>query len=417
MSVHQIIFALCRRGIDGRGNGMQVYSRDAAFQDADGEELRQLSFYRSPDMDGPMTDALAKTMPQAWKYRRLGSGALALARNTYQGREYLSPEGRFGCHMSHVIVCGLEDMTAYPAEYLGGALLRDSMTFEEVNRLTPPPCLPAPLLERSFVVTIAAASAFLAAEGRMEVYRRMLQAALSFRRTGKRVILLDTPENTLFWIAALGYALPRRCARELSFSTYEYDPARAPFRVCGAVREGTRLEGGDGHFLFDPAKGVLPVREPDPDPAFSAFLSEAFTFPFDRLRDFHSFLEEGYTYDQADEDLYGAFALYALLAGGRDSIPAKRAALARDFAGRYAREEEFSRVVRLLPPEAEDGETAGEGPGQTPHRRDPEAGAPDGGAGLEIPPEADGAPGARRPLFQDLKGMFRRRGNGQKHSS
>lgn len=345
MSAHQIIYTSCRRGIHDGGDGKQVYSQDPDFQGVDEEEKRSLFSYALPDLGCPMTDSLVQAMPRAYKYQRLRSGMLALALNTYLGRDYMGERGRFGNHLSHVVVCGPEDMTAYPAEYYGGDLLRGDMSFEEVNSPDPPPALPAPVVERSFFVTAAAAADFLAEAGRMEIYKQMLCAALSFGRTAKRVVILDEPENIILWIAALGYALPRRNAMEISFSTYERVPARSPCRVCGTVREG--IGDGTGYFVFDLPGGSVPSLETDP--AFSAFVDTAFSFSFDDLWGFHDFLDR-YGYDKADEDIYRAFALYAVLTGGPESVPAERLDQALDFAGRFAGDDEILRVARLLMP-------------------------------------------------------------------
>ena len=42
MSVHQIIYTSCMRGIDGVNDGQQVYSYDAGFQGAGSDEVKSL---------------------------------------------------------------------------------------------------------------------------------------------------------------------------------------------------------------------------------------------------------------------------------------------------------------------------------------------------------------------------------------
>ena len=54
--------------------------------------------------------------------------------------------GRFGNHLSHVVVAGREDMLHYPCEFYGSGLLRDHMEYEEVNNPQLPEYLPAPVL-------------------------------------------------------------------------------------------------------------------------------------------------------------------------------------------------------------------------------------------------------------------------------
>lgn len=350
MSAHQIIYTSCRRGINGVYDGMQVYSFDAAFQDVENAEIRRMFTYRHPELENgiAMSEALARTMPVSFTYRPLENGSCAMALNTYLGRDYMGSSGRFGNYLSHVITFEPEDVCNYPAEFYGSGIWRTRMEFEEVNHPDKPEYLPAPALERGFAVTMNAVAAFLGAEGRMEVYRKMLHASLAFENTQKRVLICDKPEHIILWIASLTYALPLKNALKLSFSTYAFDPSIPFTRICGVVSEGTEYKSDSCHadFVFDMLNMDVPELEADPE--FSDFIDAAMSFSTASLQAFHSFLCNGYKYREADEQIYSAYALYSILTGGIGKNGLDRLDQALLFAEKYALSEETLRIIRRL---------------------------------------------------------------------
>lgn len=135
MSLHQIIYTSCMRGINGVNDGQQIFSYDASFKDANNDEVKSLFSYQPPVLEPGviMTEEIALTLPKSYTYRKLDNGACALALNTYLGRDYMGSAGRFGNHLSHVVLADESDLHNYPCEFYGSSLLRDHMEFEEVN--------------------------------------------------------------------------------------------------------------------------------------------------------------------------------------------------------------------------------------------------------------------------------------------
>ena len=232
MSLHQIIYTSCMRGINGVNDGQQVYSYDATFKEATSDDVKRLFTYQPPMLDAGviMTEELALTFPKAFTYRRLSNGAVGLALNTYLGRDYMGSAGRFGNHLSHIIYVSDGDVQAYPCEYFGTNSLRDHMEYHEVNNPNTPDFLPQPTLERGMIVDVDAVSEFLSVEDRMDVLKNMIHAVLSFESERKRVVICDQPENIIMWIAAIEYALPLKTALGINFTTYEFVPRSPPRR-------------------------------------------------------------------------------------------------------------------------------------------------------------------------------------------
>lgn len=350
MSVHQIIYTSCMRGINGVNDGQQVFSYDAEFMDADNDEVKSLFSYQPPALEPGviMTEEIAASFPHAFIFRRLENHACALAFNTYLGRDYMGSAGRFGNHLSHAIVADEEDFTGYPCEFYGSTLLRDHMEFEEVNNPEKPDYLPVPVMEKGYVVDIDTVLEFLAVGDRLEIYKNMLAAMLAFEKARKRVVICDEPENIILWIAALEYAVPLRTALKINFTTYEYDPSLSASQICGVAEKGTRYtnESKNQHFVFDFYQNEY--AEVEKEEEFFDFIDTAFSLSYDSIQDFHSFLISRYSYTRADEEMYAAYTLYGLLSDGITGITKGKLDAALTFAEKYADQGEKIRIAKSL---------------------------------------------------------------------
>lgn len=350
MSVHQIIYTSCMRGINGVNDGQQVFSYDAEFTDADNDDIKSLFSYQSPALEPGvvMTEEIAASFPRAFIFRSLENNTCALALNTYLGRDYMGSAGRFGNHLSHVVVADVKDFNAYPCEFYGSTLLRDHMEFEEVNNPERPDYLPVPVMEKGYTVDIDIVLEFLSIGDRLEIYKNMLAAMLAYEKARKRVVICDEPENIVLWIAALEYAVPLRTALGINFTTYEYDPSLSASQICGVVERGTRYteESKNQHFVFDLLQNECVEFEKDAN--FYEFIDTAFSLSYDSIQDFHDFLAGGYSYTKADEEMYAAYALYSMLSDGITGITKDKLNEALLFAEKYADKEEKRRIAQNL---------------------------------------------------------------------
>ena len=350
MSVHQIIYTSCMRGINGMNDGQQVYSYDAQFRDINNDEIKSLFSYHPPALKTGeiMTEEIASTLPRAFTYRKLDSGSCALVLSTYLGRDYMGSAGRFGNYLSHVVIAEPSDILNYPCEFYGGVLLRDHMKFDEVNNPNPPDFLSTPRLEKGFSIDIGRIMEFLETGDRLEIYKNMLYGMLAYERERKRVVICDEPENIILWIAALEYAVPLKNALKISFTTYEFDPSLSASRICGVVSNGTRYnnESKRFHLVFDLIQKDCAVFDKDND--FFDFIDTAFSLSYDSLQDFHDFLTEGYGYESTDEELYAAYKLYSLLSDGIQGISENKIKEALAFAGKYGSPEEKIKIVENI---------------------------------------------------------------------
>lgn len=340
MAKHQIIYTSCMRGIDGVNDGQQIFSYDEAFKDSKADEVKGLFTYQIPSLPAGMlmSEEIAKTMPVAFTYRLLKSGSASITLNTYLGRDYMGSAGRFGNHLSHSIVCDFSDFDVYPCEMYASTALRSSMEYEEVNNPNPPAYLTIPELTTGYVIDPDAIIEFLGIADNLERYKQMVTAMLRFQTEKKRIVICDEPENIVKWIAALHYTMPLDIAKKVNFTTYEFDPELSPAQICGVVSEGTRYNCGSyvssgRHFVFDFINNQFtPI---DANNLIMDFLDTAFSFSYDSLTDFHSFVLSKTIYRECNENYYSAYYLYNFLTEGILDISKDEFCAINEFSKEY----------------------------------------------------------------------------------
>ena len=319
MSKHQIIYTSCKRGINGVNDGQQIYSYNASFSEYSSDSVKSLFTYKTPS-GKVMTDEMAKTMPQSFTYRRMPDNSCAIVLNTYLGRDYMEG-GRFGNHLSHAVICDESDMNSYPCEYYGSETLRSRMDDDEVRSSERPPFLPEPDLVKGKIVNFEIISGFLSSDNRMQTYKKMLSAMLSFETDRKRIVICDSSENIIMWISALQFALPLEIALNINFTTYEYDPTLSFSQICGVIAEGTKysVNNADSHLTFDFVNNTFPNIEAEG--SFFDFIDIGMSFSFDSILAYHRFILEKLTYRNSDENYLQIYSLYCLFTDDFKNIP------------------------------------------------------------------------------------------------
>lgn len=350
MAKHQIIYTSCMRGIDGVNDGQQIFSYDESFADGKADEVKSLFTYQVPTLPVGtlMTEEIALTMPAAFSYRLLKSGRASVTLNTYLGRDYMGSAGRFGNHLSHSVVCDFSDFDIYPCELYASTTLRSSMTYEEVNNPEPPAYLPKPELIKGYVINPDSIVEFLGISDNLERYKQMVTAMLRFQTEKKRIIICDEPENIVKWIAALHYTLPLDIAKNVNFTSYEFDPELSPSQICGVVSEGTRYNcinyiSSNRHYVFDFINNQFTPVETNN--ILMDFLDTVFSFSYDSLTDFHSFILNNTIYRECNDKFYAAFYLYNLLSEGISDITKEEFDEIEQFAEQFLTDDKKKEVV------------------------------------------------------------------------
>lgn len=317
MSLHQLIYTSCRRGIEGTNDGQQVYSYDAGFPRELVDQIKGRISYHGPDLPlgVPMSEDLVPTFPQSFTYAPLG-GLGDFALTTYLGKDYMGPTGRFGNFLAHHV---LGNPSRRPAELIHSPTFRASMDFAEVNNPDLPAHLPQLEAVKPGPVNRESVQQFLALPGNWQLFTKILAALMAGGMNGKRLVINDEPAHVAQWIGALCYAIPLRCAECLRFSTYEYAPIRGDWDVVGAIAEGTKFDpAAPEAYTVDVEAGLVPAD--DLLPELADFLEVGLLMVPESLEEFHDYLDREYPfYSRVDDTYGGALVVYQLEAGAHNA--------------------------------------------------------------------------------------------------
>lgn len=229
MKAHQIIQTSCRCGINGGGTGFQVYSCDAELFSngiTRSTEYQKLFVYETP----------AESGISAFGYAHVEGLGPVFNLNTRLDHDYAGEGTRSGNLLNHALLLAGE-VDFYPAELFGSELLRKEMKPEEVNSLDPPDPLPLTDAVPAGIISFEEASEWIGLGDRLDTLEQLLVSLFDAFSRNKTLVILDSEESLIWWIASLEYCLPLTLARQVKFLAYSDNPASSSAQVVGSTRE------------------------------------------------------------------------------------------------------------------------------------------------------------------------------------
>ena len=339
MAIEQAIYTHTKVRRDTRSTGFGYYSLTPGMEQLLAEDKRLAAAsmnYLSPrnseiwweqeEQDETKRDELEAERinghhPVSFAYRLFGTeekriAALTFGRNL--GRD-LSPLTRDGNILVNTLASDPDELGAYPYEYYGSTAL--FLSFGRDFFLNagdePAPDLPYPEdIPLGNAPDEDAVAGFLAEDERLTQLRAMLGALMKINDGGtlKRIMICDSKENIIYWIAALSIVYPKESAKKLTFSTYsflggnpdDFSPVYDDVMVCGvytptvngdpASKRATIYDPSHGQknhetALFDFEQGIFPEAE-DEHPYFGVFIESAFETDLRLLDGYRRYITE-----------------------------------------------------------------------------------------------------------------------------
>lgn len=243
VSVHQLYYTSCRRGLSGYA-GFQTRAESNGLQLEERREIEGKALYKPPrDLPRePDADTIAAQFPKAFKMVKLSSGRTALIHAVYTGQDY---SGRWGNYFAHALVFDgvLEGQWAIDAYAWPGWVEGLPDGYDE-NEPKPLPAVPLGDIASGTDFSFDELKTFLSeSEGRAEMLSRMLCAAFQRATDSRSIVIRESLElDGVYWIACIQKAFPPSCQRELTFSTFQFDP-RSSLAINATI--------GETDFLFD----------------------------------------------------------------------------------------------------------------------------------------------------------------------
>lgn len=346
----QFYYTSCRRGLSGY-SGFQTRAESQGLQLDERRELEGKALYQPPrDLPNePDADVIAGQFPKAFKVVRLSSGRTALIRSTYAGQDF---SGRWGNYFAHGLVLGGSLGDRWPIDAYAwpgwAGRLEDG-----VDDADPEPLPEVPLSEITGGTDFAfeELQTFLReGDSRPGVLARMLNAVFRRSSDSRSLVIREQLElDAVYWVACIQKAFPPAFQRELSCSTFQFDP-RSSLAVNATIGETDFLfdEGERKYqfYVFDLVTGQH-SEVPEEHAEYASTVAEWMASEPQRLRGFHDFAAL-FDYREVGGELLHLLRLYRLEGGERVALTTRDLHAILAFVNAHARPAAFARVLEAL---------------------------------------------------------------------
>lgn len=217
-----------------RNVGFQIKATSPGISAPLQETINRLISYRIPPS---MDDRAIGTHPIALRYmydsERPNESIFLCSQST--GSDV---NGRPGNFFAHTVVTEPDIFASVPPILYWKSSFWKNKDTQSRSRIDSLPTLPTFDAEPSF--DIEGMWDFLDQGKRREWLYRLLCAVIHCNRTYRRIIILDSTDNVVWWIAVISSLLPPDYRPLLSFATYFHDPTASPFMITGITRDAFR---------------------------------------------------------------------------------------------------------------------------------------------------------------------------------
>ncbi len=145
------------------------------------------------------------------------------------------PNGRPGNFFAHTIVTEPDIFASVPPILYWKSSFWQNKDTQSRSHIDSLPILPTFDVEPSF--DIEGMWDFLDQGKRREWLYKLLCAVIHCNKTYRRIVILDTTDNVVWWVAVISSLLPPDYRPLLSFATYFHDPTASPFMITGITND------------------------------------------------------------------------------------------------------------------------------------------------------------------------------------
>lgn len=231
-----------------------------------GFQIKATSAGIPPNIQGTIARLIAYSVPRTLDIHALDTHPIAL-RYYYQGKGSCillcsqstgnDESGRPGNFFAHTLVLETDNFTAVPPIFYWKSpfwCYQDPVDRTQLDSL---PILLSfdeePSLELEKVWT------FIDQGDRRTLLYKLLCAVVYSNKTYRRIIILDTTDNTANWIAAISTLLPPVYRPLLTFATYHHDPHQGHYLITGMTSASAFHPSATDHksfFILDAYAGT-----------------------------------------------------------------------------------------------------------------------------------------------------------------
>jgi hypothetical protein len=291
-----------------------------------GFQVKGMSPGITPQLEATIAPLIAYRIPPSLEERSIDTHPIAL-RYYYKGPEECilvcsqssgnDLNGRPGNFFAHTLVLEPAAFTIVPPIFYWKSSFWRKEDTEPRSRIDSLPILPSFDEEPTFDIEVI--WDFLAhGERRAQLYKLMC-AVVHSQKTYRRVVIFDTTEHVVMWIAAVTTLLPPDYRPLLSFATYHHDPYQGQYLITGTTSDSLfRASAGDyrSYFVLNVETGETSEVEDSPYAQVAAQAAQPDLYETQLLPLFTDYAPRFPTPTCIDEQL-DLIALYARLQAAR----------------------------------------------------------------------------------------------------
>ncbi|MEK4870748.1 GAP1-N2 domain-containing protein [Niallia sp. FSL W8-1348] len=331
----------------GEGSGFQTYSLSEGLTELENQEIERNSIYIRPShLIADPSEQELEMFPKAFSFYSLSSGRYGISLAQYQGTDY---SGRTGNFFTHTLVCEKDNLYFHPIQLYKNNHLRNSLSVEEDEVIGRPEPLPElNLVAQTSFITKESIEKFLQENNRLSILAQMVKAVFLYKKNGRRILILDEQENIPLWLASISMAFPTKFAKEITFTTYTYDPMKSQYLLNATLPNGTNYQGnetmiGQQFYVFDLFYQEIPRIEEEI--SYPSFVMQFFHSDWSGLNHFFEFIENT-KLEVIDDHLDNATLLYSFMHSGKISSFQLKQAL--QFAHLNCRDSYKKEIVKMI---------------------------------------------------------------------
>lgn len=231
--------------------GFQVKAASPGISASLETQIARLIGYRIPPS---LDEQDIASHPVALRYFYIGADQSILLCSQSSGKDV---NGRPGNFFAHTLVIEPEIFTSTPPIFYWKSPFWCHEDSESASTKTSLPILENFEIDPS--LDIEDVWNFLAQGERRVMLNKLLCAVVHYKKTHRRIVILDSTENVAYWIAAVSCLLPPAYRPMLSFATYHHEPQQGHYLITGTTSDSSfraTPENYASYFILNAETGI-----------------------------------------------------------------------------------------------------------------------------------------------------------------
>ncbi len=345
----QLFYTSCEHGLSG-SRGFQLHRISEGINPETQAGILKIMHYNRPNSypKVPNSEVTLDEYPVAFRSVLFDSNHLFISRSVYVGLDY---SGRTNNFFSHGIILNGLPKNTWPVDYYEWNGWKDALSPDEDSPTIQKQLPSVYFTPDTEALCFAELQEFLREEdGRQTHLANMIRAVLLRKKTDRNIIIKDEFQHTgIFWIASIQKSFSPSHQRDISCSTYEFDPVKC--LSVNITQDETDILLGENErqyqfYVFDFKNDLFSEIESDSDD-YASIISGWMEKDPEKLAGFHdfSFL---FDHEELDDNITTTLNLYRLKIGEEVSFQETDLIRILEFINQHTKKNAFEKILEIV---------------------------------------------------------------------